>query len=222
VVPVERARLTVVAATWLEARACRRALPGWRVVRVGVGCRKGLPEREGPALVVGLCGALATIEPGTVAIPKEVATPDGRSYTCRPELVERLAAAARRLGLQVAEGRQLSAPAMVTGAERQVWVERGFATVDMEAALVLEQGPGAVVRVVLDTPRDEISAGWERPLATALRPRSWPELIRLARRAPALAARAAGVAAALDLESVAGGDAIAGCEGKGSTRRLVR
>jgi hypothetical protein len=198
--------LTVVAATWLEARACRRALPGWRVAEVGVGGSRFVASRvavAGSAVVVGLCGALAELSPGTVSIPWEVATPDGRSFTCRPELVGRLIVAARRLGLEVAEGRQLTAPALVTGPERALWAARGFATVDMEAALVLARRPGAVVRVVLDTPRSELSADWGSGARAALRPSLWPELLRLGLRAPRLAARAAAVVASADLDAVA-------------------
>ena len=51
---------TVAAATGLEARAVRRALPGARVVQVGVGLsRLGRDGRLGGAVVAcGLAGAL--------------------------------------------------------------------------------------------------------------------------------------------------------------------
>jgi hypothetical protein len=195
VVPIAGDGLTVVAATWLEARACRRALPGRRVEAVGVGCRRGLPALDGPALVVGLCGALGPIAPGTVAIPREVAGQDGWSYVCQPELVERLVSAARRLGLAVDDGRQLTARRMITGPDRAEWAARGFATVDMEAALVLARTPGAVVKVVLDAPGADLSPEWEHPGRAALRVSRWAELAHLMLRAPAFAADAARVVA---------------------------
>jgi hypothetical protein len=183
----------ILAATRLEASAARRALPGWHVVRTGISCSEGLPEGEGPALVVGLCGALVPLAPGTVSIPDEISLAGEAPRSCDPGLTALLVEGARRLGLEPVRGPMLTAPAMVTGPEREVWAGRGFETVDMEAGLILARRPGAVVRVVLDTPAHELSPGWEHPLRALVRPGRWPQLAWLARMGPAGSRRSTAV-----------------------------
>ena len=189
----EEAAPVIVAATRLEARTARRALAGWHVVRIGISCSGGMPEGAGPAVVVGLCGALVALAPGTVSIPDEVALPGEPPRACDAALTALLVDGARRLGLEPVRGSMLTAPTVVTGPERAVWAARGFETADMEAGLVLARRPGAVVRVVLDTPVHDLSPGWEHPLPALLRPDRWGELAWLARMAPAGARRATAV-----------------------------
>lgn len=187
--------MVVVAATRLEAGAARRALRGTgvEVVKVGVG---GAPLRmaagAGPVVVVGLCGALVPLLPGTVVVPEEVGEPDGPVVPCDPGLVGGLREVVAARGWPLAGGRQLTAPAILRGADRRRWAARGFQSVDMEAAAALRPGPGAVVRVVLDAPGHELPA-----LSELLDPRHWPAAARVALRAPRYARRAALVVAGL-------------------------
>jgi hypothetical protein len=184
---------TILTATRLETWAARRALPRERVIRVGVGCERGVPNLESPAIVCGVCGGLAPLATGTIVIPEEVIAPDGRSWRCTPNLVSRLRAGARRLGGLAVGGPLLSSPSLVTGEERGRWAEQGLQTVDMESALILERGPAAVLRVVLDMPYRDLSPRWEQPAAALLRPAGWRDLAWLVRAAPATATRAAAV-----------------------------
>ncbi|MGH7921356.1 MAG: hypothetical protein ACREQM_15640 [Candidatus Dormibacteraceae bacterium] len=194
--PSGRRLMIVVAATRLEARAARRALrgSGVEVVRVGVG-GGWVPALAGgsPIVVTGLCGALLPMAPGTVVVPDEVSEPGGPVLRCDRALVGRLRAAAVARGWAVAGGRQLTAPAIVRGADRARWAAAGFETVDMEAARVLSRGgEGAVVRVVLDTPGHELP-----PPAGLIDPRRWRSGARIARSAPGFARRASEVVAAI-------------------------
>ncbi len=67
----------------------------------------------------------------------------------------------------------------------------------METALLLGMvARVAAVRVVLDTPRQEISPAWRRPWRAALDPRNWRDAAWLARAAPRCSLRAARVVAA--------------------------
>jgi hypothetical protein len=191
--PVEPGRPAVVAATRLEARAARRCLPGADVFEVGIACARGIPSWEGVAIVVGLCGAMAELAPGTIAIPRSVSTPDGDPLDCDQAMVDRLVDGARSLGLRSETGPMLTSPALVTGDARQRWADLGFPTADMEAGLVLRRGPAAVVRVVLDTPDHELSTDWGHLTPATFVPARWGELLWLARTAPGAAGLAAEV-----------------------------
>lgn len=186
----------MVAATRLEAWAARRRLPRDRVFRVGVALSGAAPPK-GALLVCGLAGALdPALGPGTVAVPEEVGLPSGWSAPCDPGLRQALLAAAADLGLEPVGGRLLTAPRVVTGPERARWHALGFDLVDMETGLLLrDRAAVATVRVVLDAPGFEISACWGQPKGALLDPRAWPQLGRLARRAPVGALLAAQVAA---------------------------
>lgn len=187
--------MIVAAPTRLEARAAGRALGGAAtVVRVGVGGDAIPGAGRSPVLLVGLCGALVPMPPGTVVIPDEVATSGGPALRCDEAMVAGLRTAAARRGWDPVGGRQLTAPRIVRGAERARWAEAGFATADMEAALLFARyGPGAAVRVVLDSPDHELSADFALP--GVLSPTRWPELLRLGRIAPRYARKAAEVVA---------------------------
>ncbi|HEY4027885.1 MAG TPA: hypothetical protein VGO86_15765 [Candidatus Dormibacteraeota bacterium] len=185
---------TVVAATGLEARAVRRALPGVPVVRAGVGLSL-LPHAGaslgGTLVTCGLAGSLrADVPPGTVLVPRRVLRPSGGVLECDPALVETLAAGARRLGQEPEQGMLATAPTLVLGVDRAAWLARGCVGVDMETGL-LGARRVATVRVVLDTPERELDRAWRRPLTALWHPSAWAQLPWLAmegRRGARLAA----------------------------------
>jgi hypothetical protein len=188
---------TVVAATFLEARAIRRAAPAVRIVRtrVGLGGLRAQPG-EGVVVSVGLAGGLAEeAETGTVVVPDEVVHGE-RRVRCDDRWSGRLAAAARALGYPLLRAPLLSSDVMVTGYERARWAALGFAAVDMETGRLAERAASiAAVRVVLDAPGREISPRWRHPLVALLDPSCWGEAVWLVRHAPFCARRAAGVLA---------------------------
>ena len=192
-------RLMVVTATALEAKAARRALPGVAVIEAGIALVKlqGSALADAAAVVsCGLAGGLdARYSSGTVLIPREVRRPGGGVFRCDPELVEALATASRRLGYEPVGEPLLTSAAIVRGSERAAWSEAGYAGVDMETGL-LDLPRVAAVRVVLDTPRRELSADWLRPGRALLNPKNWPEALWLARYAARYARRAADVVSA--------------------------
>jgi hypothetical protein len=180
-------------ATRLEARAARRRLRDADVIEVGIACKRGIPRWDGVAVVVGLCGAMDRLTPGTIAIPRSVSMPDGDPLDCDQTMVDRLVAGARSLGLLSETRPMLTSPTLVTGQDRQRWADMGFSTADMEAGLILQRGPAAVVRVVLDTPDHELSTDWGHVTPATFSPTRWPELLWLARTAPGAAELAAEV-----------------------------
>jgi hypothetical protein len=192
--------VTVVAAMGVEARPVARHAPQLRLVRAGIGL--AMLDRDlltTPVVIsVGLAGGLSgDLVSGTVVIPAQVAREDGVLVACDPEWSAALERASRRLGYPTATASLLSADALVTHAGRAMWAARGFAAVDMETAVLAGMVPRvAAVRVVLDTPSQEISPAWERPARAALDPRNWREGAWLMRAAPRLARRAALVVAA--------------------------
>jgi hypothetical protein len=127
-------------------------------------------------------------------------TRGARRWCCRgvrPGVEHSAGEASRRLGYPTTTASLLSAEALVTHAGRAMWAARGFAAVDMETAVLAGRVPRiAAVRVMLDTPSQEISPAWERPGRAALDPRNWREGDWLARAAPRLSRRAALVVAA--------------------------
>lgn len=194
--PDPAGRLTVYAATGLEAWAARRVLPrGVAVARVGVGLREWPRPAPGPFVSCGLAGALVPeIAPGAVLIPGWVWLPTGERFPCDPHLVAALVAAARALGHEPATGPLVTTPRLVTGPARREWAARGFVAADMESGLLLSWHPrGAVVRVALDAPRRDLSPAWASPGRVALVPWLWPQALRVAAVAPAYALRAAAV-----------------------------
>jgi hypothetical protein len=188
--------VVLVAATTLEYRALCRALPGMRVVKTGVGLAQ-LREDLGDCVVsCGLAGGLrGDLPTGTVLIPRQVRRPDGSTLTCDAELVQMFAAAALSLGIEPVFDPLVTTPAIVSGAERAQWARRGYAGVDMETGRILAPRVAAV-RVVLDTPIQELSPVWSNPLRALLDPRNWPQAAWLAREAPLAAQRSASVIAA--------------------------
>lgn len=189
--------LTFVAATALEARALRRALPDATVIEVGIGlARIGQPARFGGAVIsCGLCGGLRFGLPaGAVIIPDSVSTVAGSFVACDSTLVAALVAGARRVGIEPERTLLVSADRVVTHDERRALALRGYAAVDMETAFI-DAPRVAAVRVVLDSPEHEISHVWARPARAIVRPHLWGELLWLTRNAPRCARLAATIAA---------------------------
>lgn len=187
----------IVTATSVEAKAARRAMPGREVLEAGVAlCHPELVEGRNTVISCGLAGGLHHHLPtGTVVIPKEVLRPDGTSLQCDGDLTSKLVNAAHSLGIEPVTDPLVTTTHIVTGNDRRVWSDRGYAGVDMETGLLNAPRVGAV-RVILDTPLRELSEEWLRPTRALLNPLLWPEALWLARHAPRCAARAAAVVAA--------------------------
>lgn len=195
------AEVAVVAATGLEAKEARRALPGIRVYERGIGLSQGRGGFGDAAVTCGLAGALRPgIPSGSVLIPAEVVCPDGSRRRCDPELVAAFTGAARSLGFEPILDPLYTAATLVRGVERAGLARNGCAGVDMETGL-LEAPRIAAVRVVLDTPERELTADWLNPVRALLDPRNWPEAAWLGREAPRYARRSAAVIAAAYLQA---------------------
>lgn len=187
--------LTVVAATSLEARALRRALPkGIRLLETGIALRTARPASS-MVIGCGLAGGVRdTLPTGTVVIPRFVGLPDGTRITCDAELNELLVTAAARLGHQCVDDPLLTTAEMVTGAARADVARAGYVAVDMESGLI--SAPRfACVRVILDTPLREISPQWTQPWRALSTPALWGELPFLMREGPRCARIAARIVA---------------------------
>ena len=191
----DRRRAAIVVATATEAAAVRALLPGARVCETGV----ALATNAGPfgdvVVSCGLAGGLRRdIAGGTVLVPREVRRLDGSTLQCDREMTEKLAEAARRLGFEPVLDPMLTSAAIVNGTERERWARAGYVGVDMETGLL--QAPRiAAVRVVLDTPAQELSTEWLNPARALRNPRNWGQALWLARHAPRYARRAAAVVA---------------------------
>lgn len=151
----------------------------------------------------GLAGGLRPdLATGTVLVPVRVRRPDGSEFECDPDAVHALTYAAVRMGCTVVQDPLVTTQTLVHGAQRDAWAAHGYAGVDMETGL-LRAPRIACVRVILDTPRREISPAWLTPVRAMLQPRAWldlPFLIREGPRCSAIAARIAiGGANALEL-----------------------
>lgn len=196
-VPHERVRIivTIVTATSTEASAVRRVSPsGVQVVECGIAAIR-VAAFDGLAISCGLAGGLrAGMATGTVLIPRRVRRPDGSEFECDAQAVDALCEAAKRFAHHVVDDPLVTCNALVHGAERATWAQRGYAGVDMETG-VLQAPRVACVRVVLDTPEREISPAWLTPARAMLQPRAWLDLPFLLREGPRCSAIAAQVAA---------------------------
>jgi len=188
--------IAVLVATSLEARAVRRHARGARVVDAGIALANLRdPKPFGVAISCGLAGGLGDDHPtGTVLIPDAACTSQGTWRACDQEWTARLRDAARRLGYAFVVAPLLTSDTLVTGNRRGDWARRGFAGVDMETASIAAARLSAV-RVILDTPRAELSADWLDPARAVLRPRNWRQAIWLAREGPRCADLAARIVA---------------------------
>ena len=161
----------------------------------GVGLTRLRSAPGGPVVTCGLAGSLrADMPTGTVLVPRCVLRPDGGALWCDPPLVDALLSGARRLGLEPVVGPMVTSEALITGLQRAAWAERGCVAADMETGL-LDAERVASVRVVLDTPEQELSAAWVHPWRAMLQPGAWAELPWLLREAPRCARLAAEVLA---------------------------
>ncbi|MBV9717908.1 MAG: hypothetical protein JOZ77_01195 [Candidatus Eremiobacteraeota bacterium] len=200
--------VTFVAATALEYKALRRALPRSRIVHGGIALARSGAMLGDVVVSFGLAGGLRTdVGTGTVLIPREVRCPDGTLRSCDPELVESFASSARRLGIEPLFDPLLTSENIVCGAARAHWASQGYAAADMETGLICASRLAAV-RVVLDTPLREISGDWQSPLRAMLKPWNWPQAFWLMREAPRAVARAAAVVAGAEAR---GGAAASRC-----------
>lgn len=200
--PADR-RVVAVCATGLEAWGVRRRAPGVRVLTVGVG--GSAPPGDATIVIsAGVCGGLLPDQaPGTVVIATSVSDESGATYACDAALADRLERAARTLSLDVVTGSLVSTPAMVTGPARALWAGRGYAAVDMESAAAAATAPRfGVVRVVLDSPRRELSPEWAAPGRAVLHPRNWIDAIWLAIHAPGYALRVGAILQAAFLRDI--------------------
>jgi Phosphorylase superfamily len=189
--PTAAASVTAFAATAMEARPLRRRLEGSTAVRVyqgGVALSRWTAGDHDVLLSCGLAGALAgDLETGTVLIPDAVGDGAGRLQACDAGIVALLRDAARRCGITPHPGHVVTVDHFVAGSERALWAGRGYAAVDMESALLVGHARRfAVLRVVLDTPRRELSPAWARPRRAIAAPWLWGEALWLARVAPGL------------------------------------
>jgi 4-hydroxy-3-methylbut-2-enyl diphosphate reductase len=162
--PPRASPLLLLAPLRFEARAVRRGAPRADVRRVGMGPRRAarvLDAVRGASaqatVLVGLCGALQPdLRPGDVVLASEIHGPGGVIPCADPSV---LAGALRRGGLNVRVGPIVSRARLTVGQRRRELQRTGALAVDMESAWVL--GPLAdrrpvVMRVVMDTPHDEL------------------------------------------------------------------
>lgn len=196
--------ITIVTATGLEFSAARRAVGrDIPVIRAGVGLRGQQRAIAGAAISCGLAGGLREDLPtGTVLIPRSVTRPDGTRLDCDAHMRAALIAAAGQLGHRVVEDPLITSEAIVHGRERAHLARSGYAGVDMETGRIIAQRI-ACVRVILDTPVNELSPAWQHPARVVLTPKAWRDLPFLARAGPRCARLAAAIAArALDSSEV--------------------
>ncbi|HEX3370488.1 MAG TPA: hypothetical protein VHS56_12985 [Candidatus Cybelea sp.] len=188
--------VVLIAATALECKALRKAMPRAHVVQTGIALA-GLKEPLGDTVVsCGLAGGLRRGLPtGTVVIPREVRRPDGSVLHCDEELTGALIRAALGLRIEPVVDPLLTSEAIVNGPARGRWAALGYAGVDMETGRLRAERVAAV-RVILDTPENELSSDWADPVRAMLRPRNWPQARWLGKTAPRAAALCARIVAA--------------------------
>jgi adenosylhomocysteine nucleosidase len=167
-----------------------------------IGARRLLAEGARALLSWGLAGALdPALVAGTLVLPREVISPEGRVFLSAPDWRDRVseAIAGRR---QVCHGRLLTCrePLGSAAAKSLAFHQTGAVAVDMESSAIAEVAssgrvPFLVVRAIVDTAHDAVPemalsatrAGEDglrlgRVLASLARsPGELPGLIRLAR-----------------------------------------
>jgi hypothetical protein len=186
--------MEILAPTFLEYWAVRSMLPSARASWAGVRLTRWKGVHQGSVVVVcGLAGALMPgLSPGTVLIPERVGLADGSFLQCDPPLVQALVRAAHTLHFRPDSRPLLTAQTLIVGNDRHSWFQRGFVAADMETGLLARQGLRvATIRVVLDSPEQNISPDWLRPTIALLQPSLWRELFWLSLMAPRYALRAA-------------------------------
>ena len=189
-------RVLAVCAMGMEAWGVRRRARGVRVVKVGIGgAPPGRAAQHSIVISTGLCGGLTPDQvPGMVVIATTVADERGATFACDPQVVAALQRATQSLGFTVVTGPVISTQAMVTGADRATWAARGHVAVDMESALAAPTARRfGVLRVILDTPRRELSPAWANPGRAIRNPANWGDAIWLAVSGPRYSLRAGAV-----------------------------
>lgn len=188
--------MEILAPTLLEYWAVQHTLPHARASWAGMRLARWKGARPGSIVVVcGLAGALAPGLPaGTVLIPDWIGLTDGSALQCDAALVQTLVTAARTLHFQPDTRPLLTSPSLIVGNDRHHWFRQGFVAVDMEMGLLAEQNLRvATIRVVLDTPEQDLSPNWLRPTSALLQPLLWQELLWMSSVVPRYALRAAHV-----------------------------
>jgi adenosylhomocysteine nucleosidase len=212
--------LGIVAALIAESRplgsASRRAAEpatladGTQIIVTGVGpaaaavgARRLLASGARALLSWGLAGALdPALAAGTVVLPREVISPEGRLLLTTADWRERVSKEIAASHV-ISGGRLLTCrePLASTAAKALAFRQTGAVAADMESSAIAEVAaaervPFLVVRAIVDTAQDAVpeaalsatGAGQDRPrlgrlLATLARtPGDLPALIRLARR----------------------------------------
>ena len=111
-----------------------------------------------------------------------------------PTLLQVLVRAAHSLHYRADTRPLLTSQSLIVGWDRHDWAQRGFVAADMETGLLVERNLRvATIRVVLDSPGQNISPAWLHPAKALLYPQRWQELFWLCRVAPRYALRAAQV-----------------------------
>jgi hypothetical protein len=187
----------------VEAWGVRRRAKGIRVAQVGIG-GSAAPGDASIVISAGLCGGLLPDQaPGSVMIATSVSDETGATHACDPVVAARLERAARSLGFAVVTGSLISTSALVTGSGRSDWAGRGHVAVDMESAAAAATAPRfGTVRVILDTPRHELSPAWVRPGHAIRNPANWREALWLAIHTPRYALRVGAVLEAAFLRDI--------------------
>lgn len=149
----------------------------------------------------GVAGALVPeLSPGTILLPQHVLTPNGVRFATDSRWRMELCRVLQPMSA-VHGGALLGTPNVLATrvAKAQAAQASGAIAADMESAAVGQAAsdagkPFVVLRVVLDTLADTLPRGVERwideagnrrlmaALEMALRPASWPDLVRLSRR----------------------------------------
>jgi 4-hydroxy-3-methylbut-2-enyl diphosphate reductase len=163
-------RLLLAAPMRLEARLVSSGARRSHVHRTGMGPRNAMQAAQELAalpgealLVVGFCGALHSgLRPGGVVLADRVYTAEDEGH-CRLQVscarCEGIASALREAGLAVDVGPIVSVAKLALGRRREELHRKGACAVDMESAWLAAGAAGrpfAVVRIVLDTPQQEL------------------------------------------------------------------
>lgn len=162
--------LLLAAPMRIEARLVASGARSSHVHRTGMGPRNAMRAAErlsalpGNALVViGFCGALhSRLRPGEIVLADRIFTADDEGHerldvSC--SACDGIAEALRERGFAVTVAPIVSVAKLALGPRREELHQAGAAAVDMESAWLAAgagERPFAVVRVVLDTPDQEL------------------------------------------------------------------
>lgn len=186
-----RDHVRVLAPTFFEYLLTLPSIP--RTEWAGISLRRWQPASD-PVILTGLAGSLTPGLPaGTVAIPHRVGLTKDQMRECDPILRLALVTSAADRGFHVVDGDLLTADHLIIGDERAIWAERGFVAADMETGRLPDGIRFATVRVIVDSPDEDLSMNWSTPIAAVLNPALIRQTARLARDAPRCTLRAADI-----------------------------